>query len=117
MHNLTLSGLSLLADTSGAITVMRDYIAPTIQILVGIASIASVFFLVHGGYLYITSRGNPESLETAKRILRNALVGLVLVIGAATLTTILSSAYGNPSNTAGASLPNLQAIQPEDVGN
>ncbi len=117
MHNLTLSGLSLLADTSGAITVMRDYIAPTIQILVGIASIASVFFLVHGGYLYITSRGNPESLETAKRILRNALIGLVLVIGAATLTTILSSAYGNPSNTAGASLPNLQAIQPEDVGN
>lgn len=117
MHNLTLSGLSLLADTSGAITVMRDYIAPTIQILVGIASIASVFFLVHGGYLYITSRGNPESLETAKRILRNALIGLVLVIGAATLTTILSSAYGNPSNTAGASLPNLQAIQPQDVGN
>ncbi len=117
MHNLTLSGLSLLADTSGAITVMRDYIAPTIQILVGIASIASVFFLVHGGYLYITSRGNPESLETAKRILRNALIGLVLVIGAATLTTILSSAYGNPSSTAGASLPNLQAIQPQDVGN
>ncbi len=117
MINSTLSGLSLLADTSGAISVMRDYIAPTVQILVGIASIASVFFLVHGGYLYITSRGNPESLENAKRILRNALVGLVLVIGAATLTTILSSAYGNPSNTTGASLPNLQAIQPQDVGN
>ncbi len=117
MANVTLSGLSLLADTSGAISVMRDYIAPTVQILVGIASIACVFFLVHGGYLYITSRGNPEALESAKRILRNALVGLVLVIGAATLTTILSSAYGNPSNTAGASLPNLQAIQPEDVGN
>lgn len=117
MINPTLSGLSLLADTSGAISVMRDYIAPTVQILVGLASIACVFFLVHGGYLYITSRGNPESLENAKRILRNALVGLVLVIGAATLTTVLSSAYGNPSNTAGASLPNLQAIQPQDAGN
>jgi len=117
MINLSLSGLSLLADTSAAISVMRDYIAPTVQILVGIASIACVFFLVHGGYLYITSRGNPESLENAKRILRNALVGLVLVIAAATLTTILSSAYGNPSDTAGASLPNLQAIQPQDVGN
>jgi len=117
MINLTFSGLSVPADTSGAISVMRDYIAPTIQLLVGIASIACVFFLVHGGYLYITSRGNPESLENAKRILRNALIGLVLVIGAATLTTILSSAYGNPSNTAGASLPNLQAIQPQDVGN
>lgn len=117
MSNPTLSGLSLLADTSAAISVMRDYIAPTMQILVGLASIACVFFLIHGGYMYITSRGNPESLDSAKRILKNALIGLVLVIGAATLTTILSSAYGNPSNTTGAALPNLQAIQPEDVGN
>ena len=117
MIHATLSGLSLLADTSGALSVMHDYITPIIQVLVGLASVACVFFLVHGGYLYITSRGNPESLETAKRILRNALIGLVLVIGAATLTTILSSAYGNPSNTAGASLPNLQAIQPQDAGN
>ena len=112
MINLTLSGLPLLADTSGAISVMRDYIAPTMQILVGIASIACVFFLVHGGYLYMTSRGNPESLETAKRVLRNALIGLVLVIGAATLTTILSSAYGNAAQTSTAVLPKLQAIEP-----
>jgi hypothetical protein len=117
MINLTLSGLPLLADTSGAISVMRDYIAPTMQVLVGIASIACVFFLVHGGYLYMTSRGNPESLETAKRVLRNALIGLVLVIGAATLTTILSSAYGNAAQTSTAVLPKLQAIEPQDVGN
>lgn len=109
-------GVSLLADTSGAITVMQDYIRPTVQMLAGLASIACVLFLVHGGYLYITSRGNPESLETAKRVLRNALIGLVLVIGAFTLTTILSGAYGNPSHTAGATLPNLQAIQPDNPG-
>lgn len=116
MHNLMIRGLSVLADTSGAISVMRDYIAPTMQVLVGIASLASVFFLVHGGYLYITSRGNPQSLEAAKRILRNALIGLVLVIGAATLTTILSSAYGNSVSTSNAALPSLQAIEPENVG-
>ena len=116
MHNLTLSGLSLLADTSGAISVMRDYIAPTMQILVGIASIASVFFLIHGGYLYMTSRGNPESLETAKRVIKNALIGLVLVIGAATLTAILSNAYGNTASSGSASLPSLQAIQPDSAG-
>lgn len=116
MIGLPLHGLSLLADTSGAISVMQDYIRPTVQMLAGLASIVCVLFLVHGGYLYITSRGNPQNLETAKRILRNALIGLALVIGAATLTTILSGAYGNPSHTAGASLPNLQAIQPDNPG-
>ena len=116
MISITLAGLPLLADTSGAISVMRDYIAPTMQVLVGIASIASVFFLIHGGYLYMTSRGNPESLETAKRVIKNALIGLVLVIGAATLTAILSNAYGNTASSGSAPLPNLQAIQPDSAG-
>lgn len=116
MVDLVHSSLSLLADTSGAITVMRDYVGPTIRMLAGLASIACVFFLVNGGYQYITSSGNPEALENAKRIIKNALIGLVLVIGAATLTTILSGAYGNPSNTTGATLPSLETIEPEDVG-
>lgn len=110
------SSLSLLADTSGAITVMRDYVGPTIRMLAGLASIACVFFLVNGGYQYITSTGNPEALENAKQIIKKALIGLVIVISAATLTTILSGAYGDPSNTTGATLPSLEAIEPEDVG-
>ena len=109
-----LSSLTFLADTSNAVSVMRNFIQPTMQVLVGLASIACSLFLIQGGYLYITSRGNPESLAHAKRILKNTLIGLVLIIGAATLTTILSSAYGNPSNTTGASLPTLQAIEPDD---
>ncbi len=111
------TSLSLLADTSGAIAVMRDYVRPMLQVLAGLASIACVFFLIHGGYLYMTSSGNPEALQAAKRVIRNALIGLVLVLGAATLTTVLSSAYGNPSGTTGATIPSLQAIEPEDVGN
>lgn len=116
MIDVVHSSLSLLADTSGAITVMRDYVGPTIRMLAGLASIACVFFLVNGGYQYITSTGNPEALENAKQIIKKALIGLVIVISAATLTTILSGAYGDPSNTTGATLPKLEAIEPEDVG-
>lgn len=111
------TSLTLVADTSGALTVMREYVGPTIRTLAALASIACVFFLVNGGYLYITSRGNPEALENAKRVIRNALLGLVIVLAAATLTTILSGAYGDPSGTTNATLPNLQAIEPADPGN
>lgn len=110
------TSLSLLADTSGATTVMRNYVGPMVQVLAGLASIACVFFLINGGYQYITSTGNPEALENAKQIIKKALIGLVLVIGAATLTTILSGAYGDPSGTTGATLPTLEAIEPDDVG-
>lgn len=112
----TLLSLQHFADTASAVSVMRDYVRPMVQVLAGLASIACVFFLVNGGSLYITSSGNPEALENAKRVIKNALIGLVLVLGAATLTTILSGAYGDPSGTSNATLPSLQVIEPEDVG-
>jgi hypothetical protein len=32
------------------------------------------------------SRGNPEKLEHAKKVLKNALIGLVIVIAAGTIS-------------------------------
>ena len=113
---LTMS-LPLMADSSGAVTVMREYVDPTIRMIASLASVAVVFFLVYGGYGYITSRGNPEGLENAKRVIRNALIGLVIVIASATLVSVLSNAYGAPAGGAITSLPSLQAIEPADVGN
>lgn len=106
-----------MADSSGAVTAMRDYVAPTIRTLAALASIACVFFLINGGYLYMTSAGKPDTLDHAKRVMRNAVLGLVIVLGAATLTSILTTAYGNPAGGTGATVPTLQAIPPQDVGN
>lgn len=113
---LTMS-LGIMADSSGAVTAMRDYVAPTIRTLAALASIACVFFLVNGGYLYMTSAGKPDTLDHAKRVMRNAVLGLVIVLGAATLTSILTTAYGHPSGSTGAVVPSLQAIPPQDVHN
>ncbi len=109
--------LTLFADTSGAISVMRDWVTPTIRTFAALGSIVCVFFVVNSGYLYMTSSGKPVQMDHAKKVLRNALLGLVIVLSALTITSILSSAYGNPTATQGATLPNLQAIPPDNVGN
>lgn len=109
--------LSLLASTAGAISTMQQYVTPTIQLLAAIATMACTFFIVNAGYLYMTSRGQPDKLQHAKHILRNALLGLVIVLGAATLTSMLSGAYSAPQDVTQATLPNLQAIDPEPVSN
>lgn len=116
MNLLTIS-LGLFADTSGALTAMRDYVTPTIQTLAALASIACVFFIVNAGYQYMTSSGHPEKLEHAKHILKNAVLGLVIVLAAVTLVSILSSAYGSPHDVTTATLPNLQAVKPNDASN
>lgn len=115
-HFLTMS-LGLMADSSGAVQAMRDYVAPTIRVLAAIASIASVFFLVNAGYLYMTSSGKPDTLEHAKKVMRNALLGLIIVLAAATVTSILTGAYGHPASGASGALPSLQPIPPEHVSN
>ena len=117
MSDLLLPGLGLFADTSGAIGVVRDYVFPTIQVLSGLASIAFAFFVVNGGYLYMTSSGKPERMEHAKDVLKKATLGLVIVLAALTITSILSHAYGSPHDVNNATLPNLQSIEPNQASN
>jgi hypothetical protein len=107
-----LAGLPILlfARVSAASSVMQAYVTPTLVTLCVIASLACVFFLVNGGIQYTTSSGNPEKLEHAKKIIKNALIGLVLVIAAATLTAILSHAYAGSSGTMADKLPQLEQI-------
>lgn len=110
-------GLTYLAATSGAVSAMRDYVTPTIHVLAALASLACVFFIVNAGYLYMTSSGKPEQMDHAKRVLKNAVLGLLIVLAAATLVSILSNAYGSPHDVNSATLPSLQEVKPNDVGN
>lgn len=75
--------LTFFADASAAGNAMRTFIAPTITTLCVIAGLAAVGFLVHGGYQMITSSGQPDRLDSAKTTVRNALLGLIVVLAVA----------------------------------
>jgi hypothetical protein len=116
--NISVTPLNWMADISSASDVMRAYVRPTMFTLVGLATLIATFFLVWAGIHYITSSGRPEKLEQSKRVMKNALIGLVLVIGAATLVTILTQSYGSSGNTALQNIPQLSTIevQPQKAG-
>lgn len=110
------TAMTLFADTSGAVTAMKNYVTPTIQVLAVLASLACVFFIINAGYLYITSSGKPEQMDHAKHVLKNAILGLLIVLAAATLVSLLSNAYGSPHDINNATLPNLKPIEQHNVG-
>lgn len=117
---ITLADLPVmyLADASAVSQVMHNFLTPVIATLCSLASLACVFFLVHGGTMYMSSSGNPERLDQAKRVIRNALIGLVLVLAAASLTAILAHAYSGSGAAPTEQFPTLQAIEtPADDGN
>ncbi len=120
---ISLIGVSLLylmssqyafAATSSAIT---DYTNTTVQFLTAIAGALAVFFLIKGGYLYMTSSGKPQALETAKRTIKNALLGLVLVLAASfivsSLTNVFSASAGSATSGAVA-LSDISSVKPSD---
>ena len=77
-----------------------------------LASLVASLVLVVGGYLYITSSGKPEALEAAKKTIRNAVVGLVLVLSANTLISLFHGALTTPSINVTSSQLALTAIEP-----
>jgi hypothetical protein len=102
----------ILANQSG-IGAMQSYVAPIVQAMCVLASLVCIFFLINGGIHYMTSTGQPDKLLSAKLMIRNALLGLVVVLAAGTLTAIFTHAYSQSAITTTSSLPGLSAIQPE----
>lgn len=95
-------------------TEVSRFAEDTLKTLIILASIAVVFFLVRGGYLYITSTGNPAALDEAKRTIKSALIGLVIIIGAAVFSSLLSNAMIEPSSGSSATSLELAPIQPTE---
>jgi hypothetical protein len=94
---------------------INGYITPTVEALAGLATLVATGFLIVGGIAYMTSSGRPDKLEHAKRVIRNALIGLVLVLGAGVLTALLTHAFQGSSGSGVNNVPNLANIQPTPV--
>ena len=75
-----------------------NFIRSVIQVIAGLAGLVATGFFVAGGFTYITSSGNPEQLDKAKRTLTWSAIGLAIVIAAFVLaniiTTLATQAFG-----------------------
>jgi hypothetical protein len=67
-----------------------EYINCIYKLATWLAIGLAILMIVWGGYKYITSQGNPDSIEEAKTIVTGAIIGLVLVIIARLILTVIS---------------------------
>lgn len=77
---------------------VENFIRSVIQVVTGLAGLVATGFFVAGGFTYITSSGNPEQLDKAKRTITWSAIGLAIVIAAFVLanivTTLARQAFG-----------------------
>ena len=62
-----------------------------LRYLLYFAGAIAVAFVIVGGYRYVTSGGNEEASEKGKKTLINALLGVVAVILAYTIITVITN--------------------------
>jgi len=83
------------SETQGGLEVrVSGILQYAINIVLYASGSVAVFFLVLGGIRYITSFGEQEGMDSAKKIIKYALVGLLAVIlSYAAVTNIISLIY------------------------
>lgn len=78
------------ATGTGDVSRIENFIKNIIQIFVVLAGSTATLFFVFGGFRYVTSSGNPEALEGAKKTIIYSGVGLALVLAAFVLSNIVT---------------------------
>src|SRR6186997_748159 len=63
-------------------------------ILLPLAGLVALTFIIIGGFHYIISHGNDEQAEAGKKTLTNAVIGLVIIILAYVIITIVVNFVG-----------------------
>lgn len=68
------------------------------QIINALLTFTGVIFfliLIYGGYLWMMARGNEEQLTRAKRITREVIIGIIIIILARIITEFILSQIGS----------------------
>jgi len=96
---------------------VNTFTSNTLGIITFISAAAAVLFLIKGGYGYITSTGKPEALEDAKKTIKNAVIGLVIVLAAGTIVSLFKNSLNaaTPTGSTGAiALSQIESAQPSE---
>ncbi len=58
------------------------------------ASAIAVIIVIIAGFFYVTSNGNPQQVTRAKNAILGAVIGLIVVLSAFTITWIIIGGLG-----------------------
>jgi hypothetical protein len=82
-----------------------------INMLFGVATFLAVAYLMYGGIRWITSRGDKVGVESARKHIVAAVIGLVIVIGSFFILRVVFSILG-VQNSFNFQLPTVSPAPP-----
>lgn len=65
-----------------------------IEIALQLVAYLAVFFIIYGGFQFLTNGANPSGIEKARTTLLNAVIGLAIALGAVGLVNLIVTVIG-----------------------
>lgn len=108
-QNTVTEGLQVIEQPLGLANFdIRIIIANIIRAALGLIGIVLVGLILYAGYLWMTAGGNEDQIGQAKGIIRNAVIGLAIILSAYSIVAFIIKMLGiqddpgaqTPTNTA-----------------
>jgi len=77
---------------------IEETISKAINAILGLTGMIFFVYMIYGGYLWMTANGKEENVEKAKHIIRNTIIGLIIVLSAYAISNYVVSAMLEPGN-------------------
>ena len=61
---------------------LPELIGSIIRVILGIIGIFFVIQVIYSGYLYMTDKGDAKNVDTAKKRLGTAVIGIIIIVAA-----------------------------------
>lgn len=71
---------------------LTQFIGDALNVVLGVLGLAFLILVIYAGILYLVDLGHEEQVKKAKKLLANAVIGLILIVGAYGISTYVFSA-------------------------
>ncbi len=68
-------------------------LAAVLEMLLVLVGVLAVGYFIYGGFVLMTSQGNPERVSASRKIMMSATVGLVVAVLSASLVQLVTGAF------------------------
>lgn len=82
----------------------REFVNIIIRGILGLTASISVGLIIYAGFLYLTSRGDESKVDSAKKLLTGAIIGLAITLSAYSISWFISKSALEVVNYGGESI-------------
>jgi len=81
---------------TGGLTTLNKILTVGVEFIFVAAILLSLAFLLYGGFLWMTSEGNKQTLENARKSLTFSIIGLTIVLLSFFIINLISYFFNIP---------------------